>query len=523
MSDSELRYQGQVILPNGGEVDVWFVHENDRLRLGSDEGDLGSWSVSECRFERIGSSMYDFTVEGEDLRFRPEDPVAFDALIEIVEGSISSKPEEASSAISPGSSFFGTAPESSEPEIPGPVGEDIWGPLSVAPTPSKFETPEVPQTPSGDELQGGKWVDAVAGYVERLSYETPEISSVGDAASAPIPPEYRESVFQKPSEGESVESEETETTPKFGQRRSLRRQVSAPASTQSDEGGLDLAGLSRSLRPGGDSDDPVPPEKLAQALDELVDRSPRDENAALSVPESISVTKRLRETTKVASDFPEHLKKIVMVLGLIFLGTGLVIGGWTAWSAWSSSRQSAPDETTTTTAPEATTTVTSEVTTTVTTEAPTTVPTTVAPLTVFEKPAEDFVRAWNEIAIPQVPKLEIPTLFPPGAFDMELTNYVTISGAVKADATLGPMTLAIDPTGPKEEDDIGIASIGLLMRVSDPNLTGSQRTTLLSRMGFDVDYPDLDGLDGTTNANGIRYHIWYDEEATRLMFNIQPE
>jgi hypothetical protein len=161
--------------------------------------------------------------------------------------------------------------------------------------------------------------------------------------------------------------------------------------------------------------------------------------------------------------------------------------------------------------------------TTVTTEAADTV-TTVAPPppTAFDIPTPEFVSTWNDVGGDVAPALEFPSLLPTGAFESEFTPYLRASGVVGLDGELESLTLTVDPLGPTGSDALALQALGVMIAVVDPSIEPEQRASLLAALGLDVRNPQLGGIDGELETNGVRYRLFYDSEAVLLTFTADP-
>lgn len=137
-------------------------------------------------------------------------------------------------------------------------------------------------------------------------------------------------------------------------------------------------------------------------------------------------------------------------------------------------------------------------------------------------PAAQFVARWNRVAEPVSAELGIKGVPEPGGFKVLFSEFLTMEGAVNESKEVDSFTVVIDPTGPGEEDRLGIQTLGVAALVAEPGLDGPGASDLLLNLGLDVDNPNLDGLDGTLDRNGLRYHLRYDPGAVRLYFTISP-
>ena len=98
---------------------------------------------------------------------------------------------------------------------------------------------------------------------------------------------------------------------------------------------------------------------------------------------------------------------------------------------------------------------------------------------------------------------------------------MTLEGLL--DPVAGTVILRATPTGTPDGDSLILTSLGLLIGISDPSLDGSDRRVLLETLGLTIQDPQLGGLDGTVNYNGLFYHLQYLADQGVLEFRVTPE
>ncbi len=234
------------------------------------------------------------------------------------------------------------------------------------------------------------------------------------------------------------------------------------------------------------------------------------------VSEDIIESQRsLRDSKSIRRFTSANLKKAAIV------GGALALVGVVAWqapgviaSASFGSSFSTEETTTTTVAPTTTTTTSAPANTPTTTGTSTTV--TVAETGVFSGSSNGFVDAWNAIGGPISPALRFPAYLPAGESDTDFTKYISISTVVDPSGVLESFTLSIDPSGPGNSDALGINCLGVVFAVTEPGLDGSGRKAALASLGFDVERPKLEGVDGEVVRAGIDYVLVYDNEMLTL-------
>lgn len=281
------------------------------------------------------------------------------------------------------------------------------------------------------------------------------------------------------------------------------------------ESNLNLEAISAEVDPEARTSDT---EALAAAVDALkLQPGDYELDEGGTVADAILASQRsLRSSSSKTSDLPDRLKKLAMISGVVILLAGLGLGGFVVIRFLVSSSSDSPPSTVASATTLDTSVSPTVPGTTVETVAPTTTGVPLEPVG-FALSAPEFVQRWNATADTLDPQLRLPGLLP-GEFDVQLTQYISARGSVGESGTVSSIEVVIDPTGPDDQDIIGIQALGVMIAAVDPNLSGPERKALLSSMGLNVDNPVLVGVDGVAALNGVQYGLVYDSVAVELRF-----
>ncbi len=142
------------------------------------------------------------------------------------------------------------------------------------------------------------------------------------------------------------------------------------------------------------------------------------------------------------------------------------------------------------------------------------------PTTLFQTDPSELTDRWNALAEASRPELVLfKDLTSP--FLLSLAPYMTLEGLL--DPAAGSVVIRATPTGPAEGDSLILTALGLLIGTSDPTLDGSDRRALLETLGLSIEDPQLGGLDGTVNYNGLFYHLAYLSDQGVIEFRFTPD
>lgn len=274
------------------------------------------------------------------------------------------------------------------------------------------------------------------------------------------------------------------------------------------------------LEPGAQSDE-APELPWPRSIEGLAGAVAARETDGATVAGEVKAEQRRRRTRPVWLDVdrlrPIGLGLVVLaILAGLFIAGKVILGSLAGENPVPSTTETASVATTSPTAIDPTTTIIGSATTTPSTA-------TVAPETIFDISAPSFVQGWNAVAVRSSDALQIdatPTL---GPFELAFTSFMGISGVVGEDGTVDSYTAMIDPNGNSDSDRLGLQLLGVGVLASDPAITGPEAQQILLGMGLDVNNPQLAGIDGAVDREGLHYTLFYDGEAQRLLLTVTKQ
>jgi hypothetical protein len=203
--------------------------------------------------------------------------------------------------------------------------------------------------------------------------------------------------------------------------------------------------------------------------------------------------------------------KVALIAAGVVVALALLTVGMLAFLGESDGARDAAASTVTT-SPTSTTSSSSSTSTTTTVAAPTT-----------GVSAAAVVGAWNELAAQYLPGLALPSTAASGSFVEEYGDYLVVEGEVDpGSGELRRLVFRADPAGDAAVDRAILVGLGIAVGAVDPSLDAPGRAEVLARMGFDVNNPEVAGLDSTTTQAGMQLRIYWDDAAGRLVLEVTP-
>ena len=566
-------HSGLLVTESGDDIDIDVELIGGRtLRMSASGDELGAWPIDECHIEpdpeRNGT--FRIVVDGDDAVFTPVDPVGFRSLIEYVTGTASNGDEGPQELRS---DTLGAALESrgaSEPSASSPSAADdpvafLFGssppptPLDVAEAPASHDLDDVreldpPVSDTAPEPGGVSEEDLGPVELESVDFDWDELEEVEltiepvsahsapeidealqtetepeteardtDASIAPVdvpPAIVSPTLAERLEEAERLEAEDLEAPPSMdgealdqvGDAESP--EVDAP-SERSRFGASALDRLSEAISSVTSSSSTSSP---TASVDDEYELEPN--NVA---DEVLSTQRSLRDHRVKEAKRSQRLKFAVIAaagIGLIALVALLAPGAIEFIQNYEGDAAPPPTLAVTETTVVTTTTVPEE-----TTVPPSSTSTTLfegGEQSVFAIPAPEFVARWDAAAaiVDEVLQFESNPII--GPFEEQFTPYLTFAGEVQPDGRLGGFSLVVDPSGPSEYDRIGIQALGVAIATVDPDRSPQGRAALLGELGLNVREPQLGGIDGSVQSDGVQYTLVYDAETTLLTLTVTP-
>ena len=435
--------------------------EEHKVTLWTSGTQLASWRILECKVERADDNQFSIEAEGETITFTPDDPEGLSAAIAVF--------------MTPS-----TSPSVGEKVVKGRKPRTPSGtngkPKAKARSRPKSEA-QAPEMTASDTTEP-----------ETTAFET----SASDAG-ATFPPELSE-----PTDSESPVSPPTATAARSPAISRPRIKAFVPKTMEGDEQVWPVAGRSTGedgvavAIPGPDG--PEMEANQGTVADRITANAIRQFRSA----------KAHRWLKGDLQAMAIKAGVVAAVIGLVSLFAATIIiltGGF--------SEDAKPIALPTSTLPPPPTTSSAPATT-----APP------PPITLFQAGAGELTERWNGLAEASRQELTLFTELT-SPFVVSLTPYITFEGLL--DPAVGSVVIRATPTGTPEGDGLILTSLGLLIGVADPTLDGSDRRALLESLGLAIESPELAGLDGTINHNGLTYHLAYALDQNLIQFTITPE
>lgn len=550
-------HSGLLVTGTGDDIDIDVELIGGRtLRMSASGDELGAWPIDECQIEPDPdrSGTFRIIVDGDGAVFTPVDPVGFRSLIEYVSGTASNgdeNPPELRSDTLGAALDSVTASQHAEKAQPvekaepvekaGPAADDAVAFLfgsSPPPTqqPSVHEQADGTSGPSEDQdpvddLDAVEFdwdeLDEIELTIEPVSaYSTSEQpieeDPEGDRASAPadeVPPVVSPTLADKLEEAERVEAEGGEEVAELSDPL-VDATAGESSSVDTDNGSVERA------RFGGSALD-----RLSEAISSVTSSSSSESTVeddydleTNNVAEEVLSSQRTLRDHRLKDAKRTHRVKLVaiagVVVGLIALIALLAPGAIDFIQNYEGDAAPPPTLAVTETTVIITTTTLAE-------ETPVDTSTSTTLFagpggSVFTLPAPEFVARWDAAAaiVDEVLVFDSDPIV--GPIEEQFTAYLSFVGEVQPDGRLSGFSLVVDPSGPTEYDRIGIQALGVAVATVDPDRSPQGRAALLGELGLNVREPQLGGIDGSVQSDGVQYTLVFDAETTLLTLTVTP-
>jgi hypothetical protein len=577
-------HSGLLVTGSGDDIDIDVELIGGRtLRMSASGDELGAWPIDECHIEpdpeRNGT--FRIIVDGDAAVFTPVDPVGFRSLVAYVTRTESYRDEEPSGLRS--DTPEAAAPDSkstseSDPSSPAAADDPVAFLFGSAPPPPPPSVDELsgsasqhvdddqelghrssdddldPVEPADPDLDA---VDLADRDLDPVEFDWDELDDIEvtiepvSALSSPVSP-IEESEFEDVSEIEE-DSDRGEVpavvSPTLAERleeaERLEAEDSAEIADVPEVDALDAAGGAADT--SAEVVQAAPTERArfgASALDRLSEAissvtssssAPADEEYELEpneeyelepnnvADEVLSTQRSLRDHRVKGAKRSQRLKLAVIAgvaVGLIALIALLAPGAIEFIQNYEGDAAPPPTLAVTETTVVATTTTVPEA----------TVPDSTTSTTLFAGseqsvlaiPAPEFVARWDATAATVDEVLQFDSNPIVGPFEEQFTPYLSFVGEIQPDGSLNGFSLVVDPSGPGEYDRIGIQALGVAVATVEPDRSPQGRAALLGELGLNVRAPQLGGIDGSVQSNGVQYSLFYDAESTLLTLTVAP-
>jgi hypothetical protein len=449
--------------------------KKNKVTLWASGTQLASWKSTDCKVQRLGGNQFSIEADGETVTFTADDP---DGLIDAISAYLTPPP------VVSDAQDLTKSPKHTTP-------------AKVTASPETRVTARTEPVVKPDEPVVAKKPEPLAPTSRAVRTEpqaTPEPPATPEPAPrpAPTPKADQTPVIRRPRikafEARAAEGATTAVAAEPVLRSTSKAPAAPVSATKQDQ-------LQEEIRRLRDVPAPTAPvEKEGPTIaDRITDSAKRKFNSA-------------KAHRWLKSDIEDVAIKTGVVASAIGIFTLFALTIFILAGGFRGEPEFVPVPTTTI-PPSPTTTVV------VTTLPP-------PPTTLFETGPAELTDRWNTLAEQSRPELVLFTdLTSP--FLLSLTPYMTFEGVL--DPAAGSVVLRATPTGTADGDSLILTSLGLLIGVSDPSLDGSDRRALLETLGLAIQDPQLGGLDGTVNYNGLFYHLVYRDDQGVIEFTITPE
>jgi hypothetical protein len=155
--------------------------------------------------------------------------------------------------------------------------------------------------------------------------------------------------------------------------------------------------------------------------------------------------------------------------------------------------------------------------------APTSPATTAIPATPwYEMAPAEFVERWNRTSVELGVGATLPNVDVASGLEAGLSEWIYFQGTTGDDGTMDAIVITLDPTGPPESDETGLAVWGLAMATVDPLVGPDGRRAILGQLGIDPDNPQLEPVESTVDWGSNRYSLQYLAGFESVLFRVEP-
>lgn len=140
----------------------------------------------------------------------------------------------------------------------------------------------------------------------------------------------------------------------------------------------------------------------------------------------------------------------------------------------------------------------------------------------FELEPAEFVERWNRTSADLGVGAALPNVDVSSGLEVGLSDWIYLQATTGDDGTLDALIITLDPSGPPESDEQGLAVWGLALATVDPVSGPAGRRAILEQLGIDPDSPQLEPVESTVDWGSNRYTLQYLAGFGSVLFRVEP-
>jgi hypothetical protein len=148
--------------------------------------------------------------------------------------------------------------------------------------------------------------------------------------------------------------------------------------------------------------------------------------------------------------------------------------------------------------------------------------TTVPAIPWFQLEPAEFVERWNRNSADLGVGAALPNVDASSGLEVGLSEWIYLQATTGENGALDVIVITLDPNGPPESDEQGLAVWGLAMATVDPVVGPDGRRAILEQLGIDPANPQLEPVESTVDWGPNRYSLQYLAGFGTVLFRIEP-